>query len=175
MDRMAAMQACLRCGAARPAENDPVSTTSSSDAAQLQLKVAFDVDLEEARQEPCAHHLLERRAVPRIRRTGQKDDAPEVQRRLLRSSYGVSDMKEGRVRKCEFYPGWNFRKEQDIKCYAWRCRRRDHSIPPRARCGRAAPPSARACRPASAPNAERGLRARLHAAPPPLGGTAVSA
>ena len=34
-------------------------------------------------------------SVARIRRVRQKDDAPEVQRRLLRPTYSVSDMKEG--------------------------------------------------------------------------------
>src|SRR5262249_26223561 len=43
----------------------------------------------------CASHLLERLAVARIRRVRQKDDAPEVQRRLLRPTYTMSDMKEG--------------------------------------------------------------------------------
>src|SRR5205823_11908757 len=46
-------------------------------------------------QQSCANHLLERLAVARIRRVRQKDDAPEVQRRLLRPTYAVSDMKEG--------------------------------------------------------------------------------
>ena len=64
-------------------------------ATQLQLKVPFDVDLDELRQQSCADHLLERLAVARIRRVRQKDDAPEVQRRLLRPAYTVSDMKEG--------------------------------------------------------------------------------
>src|SRR4029077_5324172 len=67
---------------------------SRSNAAQLQLKVPFDVDLDESRQQPCADHLLERLAVARIRRVRQKDDAPEVQGRLLRPAYSMSDMKE---------------------------------------------------------------------------------
>src|SRR6476620_5794198 len=65
------------------------------DTTQLQLKVPFDIDLDEPRQQSCADHLLERLAVARIRRVRQKDDAPEVQRRLLRPTYSVSDMKEG--------------------------------------------------------------------------------
>src|ERR1700746_3056227 len=67
---------------------------SRLDATQLQLKVPFDVDLDKPRQQSCADHLLERLAVARIRRVRQKDDVPEVQRRLLRPTYSVSDMKE---------------------------------------------------------------------------------
>src|SRR5262252_7636072 len=63
-------------------------------ATQLQLKVPFD-DLDEPRQQSCADHLLERLAVAPIRRVRQKDDAPEVQRCLLRPTCTVSDMKEG--------------------------------------------------------------------------------
>src|SRR5215471_21043032 len=48
-----------------------------------------------SRDQSGAGHLLERLAVARIRRVRQKDDAPEVQRRLLRPTYSVSDMKEG--------------------------------------------------------------------------------
>src|SRR5260370_37021008 len=59
------------------------------DATQLQLKFPFDVDLDEPRQQSCASHLLERLAVARIRRVRQKDDAPEVQRRLLRPTQRV--------------------------------------------------------------------------------------
>src|SRR3989449_10544431 len=66
-----------------------------SDATQLQLKVPFDVDLDKPRQQSCADHLLERLAVARIRHVRQKDDAPEVQRRLLRPTCSVLDMKEG--------------------------------------------------------------------------------
>ena len=66
-----------------------------SDAAQLQLKVPFDVVLDEPRQQSCAYHLLERLAVARIWRVRQEDDAPQVQRRLLRPAYSVPDMKEG--------------------------------------------------------------------------------
>ena len=44
---------------------------------------------------PARTILLERLAVARIRRVRQKDDAPEVQRRLLRPTYSVLDMKEG--------------------------------------------------------------------------------
>src|SRR6478672_6877605 len=65
------------------------------DTTQLQLKVPFDVDLDEPRQQSCADHLLERLAVARVRRVRQKDDVPEVQRHLLRPTYSVSDMKEG--------------------------------------------------------------------------------
>src|SRR5438067_11047486 len=42
-------------------------------AAQLQLKIAFDVDFEKARQQSCTDHLLERFAVARIRHVRQKD------------------------------------------------------------------------------------------------------
>ena len=65
-----------------------------SDAAQSELKVSFDIDLEEAWQQSCTHHLLKRLAVARIRRTRQKDDAPQVQRGVLRPTNSVSDMKE---------------------------------------------------------------------------------
>src|SRR5437016_12133352 len=65
-----------------------------SDAAQLQLKIPSDIDLDESRQQSGADHLLERLAITRIRRVGQKDDAPEVQRRLLRAANGMADMKE---------------------------------------------------------------------------------
>src|ERR1700758_1506852 len=64
-------------------------------AAQLQLKIAFDVDFEKARQQSCTDHLLERFAVARIRHVRQKDDAPQVQRGLLRPAYSVLDMKQG--------------------------------------------------------------------------------
>jgi hypothetical protein len=52
-----------------------------SDSGQPQLKVPFDVDFNEPRQQSCA--------------VRQKDDASEVQWRLLRLPYSVSDMKEG--------------------------------------------------------------------------------
>src|SRR5262245_64022869 len=84
LDDMACQELFLDC-----------ASRSRLDATELQLKVPFDVDLEEPRQQSGARHLLERLAVARIRRVRQKDDAPEVQRRLLRPTDSVSDMKEG--------------------------------------------------------------------------------
>ena len=46
------------------------SSRSRSDAAQFQLKIPFDVDLDESREQSCAHHLLERLAVARDKRNG---------------------------------------------------------------------------------------------------------
>src|SRR5215510_7591867 len=79
----------------RPDESsvdDPVR--SRSDAAQPQLEVLFDVDLDESRQQPCADHLLERLAVARIRRFCQENDAPQVQRHLVRAAHSVADVKQ---------------------------------------------------------------------------------
>src|SRR5260221_10799089 len=58
------------------------------------LKILFDVVLYESRQQSCAHHLLERFVVARIRRIRQEDDAPQIQRRLLRPADSVADVKE---------------------------------------------------------------------------------
>jgi len=49
---------------------------SRSNAVQLQLKVPFDVDLDEARQQSCSDHLLKRFAIARIWRICQEDNAP---------------------------------------------------------------------------------------------------
>src|SRR5437764_10986707 len=84
-----------RTQAAREGTLWTAASRSRLDATQLQLKVPFDVDLDKPWQQSCANHLLKRLAVARIRRVRQKDDAPEVQRRLLRPTYAVSDMKEG--------------------------------------------------------------------------------
>src|SRR5580704_12382255 len=75
-----------------------ISVSSRSDAAQLQLKVSFDVNLDETRQQSCSDHLLERFAVAWIWCICQVDDAPEVQRHLLRPAHGMSDVKEWLVR-----------------------------------------------------------------------------
>src|SRR5437016_3107260 len=64
-------------------------------AAQLQLKIAFDVDLEEPRQQPRPDHLLEWLAVAGVWCIRQVDYAPQVQRRLLRPAHSMSDMKQG--------------------------------------------------------------------------------
>src|SRR5947208_2904545 len=63
-------------------------------AAQLQLKIEFDVDLEEPRQQPRPDHPLEWLAVARVWCIRQVDDAPQVQRRLLRPADSMSDMKQ---------------------------------------------------------------------------------
>jgi hypothetical protein len=62
----------------KPALTAAWISASRSDATQLQLKVPFDVDLDEPGQQPCAHHLLEGLAVARIGRIRQEDNAPQV-------------------------------------------------------------------------------------------------
>ena len=84
---------CARAPNGHTTRSHWASSRSRLDAPQVQLKVPFDVDLDEPRQQSCVGHLLERLAVAGIRRVRQKDDAPEVQRHLLRPAYSVSDMK----------------------------------------------------------------------------------